>query len=325
MKNIAVITGGESSENKISLESAKVVINNIDKDKYMPYLIVIDGIDWKLNIEGKAVLIDKNDFSFTNNKTKVKFDCAFIVIHGNPGENGRLQGYFDMLHIPYTASGLLSSALTFNKYFCKKYLESFNILTAKSIILLKGDNFKTAKIIEELGIPLFVKPNNGGSSYGISKVKKGDELFQAIIDAFHYDDEIIIEEFINGRELTCGVMKRNNRISTFPVTEIITKNEFFDSEAKYEKKSEEITPANIPQNISEECQELSRKIFEKLNCKGVSRIDYIWTGEELYFLEINTIPGMTAESIIPKQAEALGLNIKELYDILIEEAINSRY
>jgi D-alanine-D-alanine ligase len=321
-KNIALITGGKSSEFKISLESANVVMNNLDKGKYNPYLIVIDGHNWKYNDNNREVLIDKNDFSLILNNKKIKFDCVFIIIHGNPGENGKLQGYFDMLDIPYTTSGVLTSALTFNKFFCKKYLESFNILTAKSLMLTKNEELKIDNILEHLQLPLFVKPNNGGSSYGISKVKTIEEIMPAIKKAFDYDDEIIIEEYISGRELTCGVFRRNKQVEALPITEIISKNEYFDTEAKYEQKSDEITPANVSSEITFKCQEISKIIYQKLQCKGIARIDYILKENNLYFLEINTIPGMTKESIVPKQAQIANINTMELYNILIEEALN---
>jgi len=256
------------------------------------------------------------------NGGKVKFDCAFIAIHGTPGEDGKLQGYFDMLNIPYTSCDHATSALTFNKYYCKNFINNFNVKSAKSIVLSKDKTLETEDILKTLSIPIFVKPNNGGSSVGMSKVNKPEHLQAALEKAFKEDDEILLEEFIEGREITCGVLQHKNEIISLPIAEIISKNEFFDFEAKYEPSLvDEVVPANIPVEVEKECKQTSANLYDELNCKGVVRFDYIFNDNGLYFLEVNTVPGLTEASIVPKMAKSYGMTLTELFGILVKEAL----
>ncbi len=322
-KNIAIVTGGDSSEYEISLQSAETIINNIDKSEYKPYQIVINGDRWVLKRNNVVdIAIDKNDFSCTIDSNKLTFDCAFIAIHGTPGEDGKLQGYFDMLKIPYTASGVHTSALTFNKNTCINFLKQYGVVAANSVLVKRGERVDSKEILAKTNLPCFVKPNNGGSSCGVSKVNNVDELEDAINNAFKEDNEILVEEFIAGTELTCGVVKNKNELLVLPITEIISKTEFFDYEAKYTTgMAEEITPARVSETTEKKCKDLSAFIYSILNCRGIARIDYILNNETLYFLEINTIPGLTGNSLVPKQAAAIGISLKELFGMVIEDAL----
>lgn len=321
MLNVAIVAGGDSGEYGISIKSAKQVELHIDRNKFCPYLIEMRGKNWNYRIGSKKFPVDKNDFSLTIGRRKVRFPVVFIAIHGTPGENGRLQGYFDMLQIPYTSCDVTTSALTFNKSFCKDIVASNGIRTAKSVHLLKHEKNGLKRIAAELSLPVFVKPNNGGSSVGMSKVNLKKELEPALEKAFCEDDEILVEEFVKGRELTCGVLKSSGKLITFPVTEIIPKRDYFDYEAKYIKgMADEVIPAKVSKQDSDHCQDISRLLYEKLNCKGVVRFDYIFTGSEFYFLEVNTVPGLSAASIVPKMARAYGWTFTELITRLIAEA-----
>jgi len=321
-KDIAVIYGGDSSEDKISIKSGKNVVSIIDKEKYNVYPIFCQNSEFKLD-DGTNIKIDKNDFSFEVDSEKTNFDCAIIVIHGTPGENGILESYFDMLKIPYTTCSPLASALTFNKFYCNTYLRNFNINIAKSELIRKNDKYKIEEIINNLELPMFVKPNAGGSSFGITKVKIAEELEPAIQKAFKESDEVIIEEFIEGTEITCGLTKINGEMLVFPLCQIVSKNEFFDYESKYTPNlSEEIVPAPISEKLTNDCKKLSIKIYDALNCSGIVRIDYILKNYKFNFLEINTIPGMTAESIVPKMLKYQNIDVTKLYTDLIEDAIS---
>ncbi len=324
-KNIAVIGGGNSSEYFISLQSAETIAKAIDKEKYNVYTIQIKGNDWELTSERFCgIPINKNDFSFNDNGQKIKFDCAYIAIHGTPGEDGKLQSYFDMIGLPYTSCNVLCSSLTFNKYFCNTYLKQRGIRAANSILVQKGEKIDIKKIVETTGLPCFVKPNEGGSSFGISKVKKEAELIPAIEKAFGESSQVIVEQFVKGREITSGLVKINGKEYIFPLTEIVSANEFFDYEAKYDaEETQEITPAPIDEKLSEKCKNLSSKIYDYLNCSGIVRIDYILHDDEFNFLEINTVPGMSPASIVPKQVNEYGLNLTNLLSEIIEAAINS--
>ncbi|MFC2122021.1 D-alanine--D-alanine ligase [Bacteroidota bacterium] len=286
--------------------------------------MILRNNKWSVTDEkGDIYPINREDFSCWINNVKINFDCAFMAIHGTPGEDGKLQAYFDIIGLPYTSSGFLSAAISFNKYSCIQYLKQFGIICAKSILIRKNKKYNTNEIINELSLPLFIKPNNSGSSCGITKVVKIQDFEAAVNNAFYEDIEVIVEEFINGREFTCGLIKTSNKDIIFPVTEIISKNDFFDYEAKYtDILADEITPADISVEIALECQEISSRIYDILNCKGVVRIDYILSNDKLYFLEINTVPGMSENSIIPKQCESTGLPVQELYTIMIEDALN---
>jgi D-alanine-D-alanine ligase len=322
MLNIAIIAGGDSGEYEISMKSGQQVFRNLDREKFTPYLVEIRGKEWICNSESSRAEINKNDFTLEMEGRKIRFDAVFNAIHGTPGENGRIQGYFDMLGIPYTSCDVTTSALTFNKSFCKNIVSAYQVLTARSVHLFATVQNPEAVIRKELSFPVFVKPNNGGSSVGMSKVGGPDDLPDALRKAFHEDNELIVEEFIPGRELTCGVLKSRGEVIAFPVTEIISRKEYFDYEAKYkEGLSEEVVPADIPATVAEDCQRISKFLFGKLNCKGVVRFDYILRDTAFYFLEVNTVPGLTAQSIVPKMAKAHGWTMTELCTRLIGEAI----
>jgi len=322
MKTIAIAAGGDSSEFEISVKSANEVSKALSPN-YTVYIIMIRGINWYWeDIKGRYHSIDKNDFSLVVDDSKIRFDAVFIAIHGSPGENGLLQGYLDMLQIPYTSCGPFCSALTFNKQACKMFLKEYSIPMADAVLVRKTDKIDPARITKRLGLPCFVKPNDSGSSFGVTKVKEAGKLASALETAFRESDEVLIEAFMKGREVACGIVKTRNKSLILPVTEIISKNEFFDYEAKYTPgKSDEITPADIPDSLSDSIMELSSSIYDLLGCKGIVRVDFIIIGDKPYFLEINTVPGMSSESIIPKQAAAAGVNTGELYSMVIEDII----
>ena len=321
-KNIAIVAGGNSSEYVISIQSAEQISKWIDKEKYTIYTILAKGTEWIVKSDQFCDLVlNKDDFSFSYNNQKTTFDCALITIHGTPGEDGKMQGYFDTLQIPYTTSNVLASAITFNKVFSKNYLKSFNIPLANFITLKKGDIIDADKIIEVTGLPCFVKPNCGGSSFGVSKVKEKEKLFEAIEFAYKEDNEVIIEEFLPGTELTCGLLKTKEKTIIFPPTEIVSKTEFFDYEAKYTKgMCDEITPARISIELTNEVQQLSSQIYDIFNLNGIVRIDYIYSNNTLYFMEVNTAPGMSAASIVPQQVAAAGLDMKDIFSLVIEDS-----
>jgi D-alanine-D-alanine ligase len=319
MKTIAIAAGGDSSEFEISVKSAGEVAKILSA-RYNVYIIVIKGTTWYWEDQkGRYYNVDKNDFSMLYNDHRIKFDGIFIAIHGTPGENGLLQGYFDMMGIPYTSCDAFSSALTFNKQACKLYLKEYGITMADAVLIRKGETIDPSGLIEQVGLPCFVKPNDSGSSFGVTKVKKQEELLQAIDTAFKESDEVLIEAFMNGREVACGVVKTKSNTIVLPVTEIKPKNEFFDFEAKYTPgRSEEITPAEMPLTVTKEIQRISRFVYDLLGCKGIVRVDFIIIEEKPFFIEINTVPGMTKESIVPKQAEAAGISLEELYSMAVE-------
>ncbi|MCK4661560.1 MAG: D-alanine--D-alanine ligase [Bacteroidales bacterium] len=325
-KNIAIIAGGDSSEYVISVKSAAQIEKIVDKKLYNVFTIIIHGTDWKLKTsDNTEIQIDKNDFSINFNGEIIKFECALILIHGTPGEDGKLQAYFELLKIPYTTCNVLTSSLTFNKFFCKTYLNDFGILSPKAIILRKKDKYSVDSIIEKIGLPCFIKPNNGGSSFGISKVADKKDIAAAINKAFNEDDEIIIEEFIEGTEITCGLVKIREKEYIFPLTEIISKNEFFDYEAKYtDGMADEITPARISNELEIKCKKISSEIYDVLGCYGIVRVDFILKDKNFYFIEINTVPGMTANSIVPQQIKTMGLSMKEMITLVIEDAIGRK-
>ncbi len=322
-KNIALITGGDSGESVISLQSAKVIKENIDREKFNVYTILLKGSNWKfISDSNNEIDIDKNDFSVFYENKKITFDVAFIAIHGTPGEDGKLQGYFDMIGILYTFSGVISSSLTFNKNFCQSLAKEYGATTAKSILVKKNIPFNVDEIISATGLPCFVKPNNGGSSIGMSKVKDKNDIEKAIQTALREDNEVQIEEFIEGTEVTCGILQKKGELIALPLTEIVSKHEFFDYTSKYDASlAEEITPARVSPDVHQKCKELSLLLFRKFNCCGVARFDYIIKNGAPYFLEVNTIPGLSAASIVPKQAQAMGIPLKEFFTILIENVI----
>ncbi|MCP3932238.1 MAG: D-alanine--D-alanine ligase [Bacteroidetes bacterium] len=315
---VAIITGGNVAERGISLESAKTIKKHLSPAKYESYIIDLKGIDFIEQSSGNR--LDKNDFSLFVNNEKIKFDLVFLILHGHPAEDGCLQGYFEILGIPYTGSDHFVCALTFNKQACKEYLRNYNIPLASSELVRNGMPIKW-QALEKLTLPLFVKPNKNGSSYGVTKVFEKDQLEEAIKKSLQFDDEVIVEEFLEGKEYSNGVVRKNGEIIVLPVTEIISQNEFFDYKAKYENQSQEVTPAALEYELRDKCKAQSQKLYELLDCKGMTRFDYILVGDSFYFLEANTIPGMAEQSIIPQQALAHGWTITELLDAIIEEAI----
>lgn len=325
-KKIAIVAGGDQSELAVSLRSAAGLYSFIDKDKYDLYIVTIVGTDWQVEEDGIKYPIDKNDFTFINSKNqKIGFDFAYITIHGVPGEDGKLQGYFDLLRMPYSCCGVLAAALTFNKFFCNRYLNAFGVPIAKSILLNKEDKVNGQAIVDELGLPIFVKPNGGGSSYGTSKVKDIAGIQKAVDAALVESNQVIIESFMQGTEITCGVYKTKDKSVVFPITEVVSKNEFFDTDAKYNGSVEEITPARLSDKVTKEVQALTSKIYDILGAKGIIRVDYIITaGDKINLLEVNTTPGMTATSFIPQQVKAAGLDIKNVMTDIIENELNSK-
>ncbi len=320
MRTIAIAAGGDSSEAGVSVKSALEVSREL-ASLYKVYIIMITGFDWYWEDDrGRRHPVDKNDFSLRIDDSRIRFDAVFIAIHGTPGENGLLQGYFDMLHMPYTSCSAFCSALTFNKQASKLYLREYGIPMAEACLLRKGDEYEAAHLVKKYGLPCFVKPNDSGSSFGVSKVKTEEELSPAIEKAFLESDEVMVESFMKGREVACGVVKAGGKTIVLPVTEIISSNEFFDYEAKYTPgKSQEITPAQMSQEITSEIQDLSSRVYNILGCKGIVRVDFIVVGDKPFFLEINTVPGMTRESLVPKQAKAAAIELSQLYSLIIED------
>jgi D-alanine-D-alanine ligase len=323
MKNIAIIMGGYSSEYKISLISGNVVYQYLDKTKYNGFRIHIFKEKWVYVDEKDAeYAIDKNDFSVTINDQKITFDCVFNAIHGTPGEDGLMQAYFELLGIKQSSCDYYQAALTFNKRDLLSVLKPYGIKTAISYYLNKGDIINTAEIVKKVGLPCFVKPNKAGSSFGISKVKSEAELPIAIEVAYKEDNEIIIESFLDGTEVSVGVINYQGEIKVLPITEIVSDNDFFDYEAKYEGKSQEITPARISDELTQKVGETAKRAYEVLKMKGFSRSEFIIVDNEPYMLEMNTIPGLTTESLIPQQAQAAGISLQDLFTNAIELALS---
>lgn len=333
-KTIAIVAGGDSSEHDVSLRSAEGIYSFLDKEKFNVYIIEMEGLQWNARLhDGSTAPVDRNDFSFVENGSKIIPDLAYITIHGTPGENGILQGYFDLIQMPYSTSGLLVEAMTFNKFTLNHYLKGFGVNVSESMVVRKGfENLVTdEEIINRIGLPCFVKPNAGGSSFGVTKVKEIGQLQQAICTALAESDEVMIESFMKGTEITCGCYKTSQKEVVFPITEVVTTNEFFDYDAKYNGQVQEITPARIPEDLAEQVKLLTSTIYDILGCKGIIRIDYIITLEkdengneynQINMLEVNTAPGMTATSFIPQQVRAAGLDIKEVLTDIIEDQLN---
>ena len=324
-RKIAIIAGGDSSEYGVSLRSAAGIYSFLDHDKYDVTIVCLRGTEWQAQVtEDIWVDIDKNDFSFTYQGQHTKFDFAYITIHGTPGENGVLQGYLDMIGVPYSCCGVLAAAMTFNKFTCNHYLKGFGIRVAESILLRKHQSSMptSQEIVDQLGLPCFIKTNVGGSSFGVTKVKAIEDVQPAIERAFAEGDEVICEAFMQGVEITCGVYKTKNNAVAFPITEVVTSNEFFDYDAKYNGQVDEITPARIPDHVRDAVQALTLKIYDILGCKGIIRVDYILTDNwTINLLEVNTTPGMTATSFIPQQVRAAGLDIKNVLSDIIENQL----
>ena len=319
-RNIAIVAGCYSSEVVISLKSAEGLFAFIGKERYNLYIVLLTHEEWVVKFsDGSKLPIDKNDFSFCKDGRKIRFDFAYITIHGTPGEDGRLQGYFDMLGLPYSSCGSLASAVTFNKYICNHYLKSFGVRIANSIRLLPGETISSEKAVNLLGLPIFVKPNDGGSSFGITKVRDASQLQPAIEKAFAEGREVIMEQFVSGTEVTCGCYKTKAKSVVFPITEVVTSNDFFDFNAKYEGEVQEITPARLSPVLTERVQNETSRIYDLLGAKGLIRIDYIIPEDgNPVMLDINTTPGMTATSFIPQQIKAAGLDISEVMSDIIE-------
>ena len=319
-KSVAVIYGGNSSEHQVSIQSGKNVAANLDRERYDVYEILIKGKSWSLiarnGEEMEPAEIDKTDFSAAG----VHFDVAFIMIHGSPGENGLLQGYFEMLEIPFTTCNAFVSNIAFDKYSCKRFLDFAGVKFAKDCYIRKGRPYSPRSIVAQLGLPLFIKPTNGGSSFGVTKVKSMEEIEPAVERAFLENDAVMAEEAIVGREVTNGIYTDRGKIINLPVTEIVTEREFFDFEAKYQGLSKEICPAPLPPHITEQIQQMTTHIYTFMGCSGLVRMDYIIKGEEIFFLEMNMVPGMTPMSLIPAQVRAAGIEIKEFFTALIESA-----
>jgi len=325
MKNIAIVCGGYSGEFEISMQSAKLVKEHLDDEKYNAYVIVIEKDNWHYtNNEGASFSVDKDTFSLNLETGVVFFDAVFNAIHGTPGEDGKLQGYLDMLGIPYTSCGPDSSALTFNKFYCNAFVGSYGLNLAQSLSFVKGENIDKDFVSEKLGLPLFIKPVRSGSSVGISKVNTLSEFDTAVNEAFAADSRILIEEFIEGRELACGLVQNGSQLVVFPITEIISKKEFFDYEAKYTKGlANEVCPAeNLSEEVESDVKALSSFLFRELNCKGFVRFDYILSKNGLYFLEVNSIPGISEASILPLMAKTYGYSLKEFFNIVLGNLFN---
>lgn len=323
-KNIALVCGGYSKESVISIMGAESIEKHIPSDRYRVFKIVIEPNRWYYKSpEGDIEEIDRNNFTLASN---IYFDLAYINIHGTPGENGLLQSYFDMLHIPYTTCGACTSALTFNKAFCNAVLAHYGIRVADSVHLFRHNSYEVEKIGEKLGFPCFVKPNSEGSSIGVSKVKRLEDLKDAIENAFNEDKEVLVEKFIEGKEYSCGLMRLNGEIVVFPLAAIVPKKDFFDYEAKYKGASEEIVPAPVAPEIAQKMADIATKVYETLNCSGVVRCDFIVeeSTQHPYFLEVNTTPGQSEESIVPKQVRQMGWTLEEFYTNVIEEALRKQ-
>lgn len=319
-RTIAIVGGGDTSEFHVSLRSAQGIYSFIDKEKYTLYVVEMHGLDWHVQLPDEAVApIDRNDFSFQLNGEKVKFDFAYITIHGTPGEDGHLQGYFDMLGIPYSCCGVLAAALTYDKFACNQYLKSFGIRIAESLMLRKGQSVSDEDVLTKIGLPCFIKPSLGGSSFGVTKVKTKEQIQPAISKAFDEAKEVVVEAFMEGIEVTCGCYKTKEKSVVFPITEVVTQNEFFDYDAKYNGQVSEITPARISAELTDRIQKITSAIYDILGASGIIRVDYIITsGEKINLLEVNTTPGMTPTSFIPQQVRAAGLDIKDVMTDIIE-------
>jgi D-alanine-D-alanine ligase len=322
--NIAVFTGGDSSESVISIRSANEVQRWLELKGHTCYTVTVSGRNWKVRYGKTERQMDKNTFGFKSPGGFIKFDFAWNMIHGTPGEDGKLQGYLEMMRIPHSSSSHYSSALTFNKHTCKTYLKQHRVLTPESSLVRRDMDHDLEQIAEHVGFPCFVKPNSGGSSFGIAKVLRFEELEPAIGEAWKEDNSVIVERYIKGTEVTCGLMKKDGQFVIFPVTEIVSKNEFFDFEAKYTRgMADEITPARIDESLTRKCKEIAGRIYDLTFCSGLIRVDFIIKGNQLYFLELNSIPGLTRESIVPQQVASAGYRMEDVLQWVIDEAMRS--
>lgn len=323
-RTVAIIAGGDSSEHEVSMNSAKGIYSFIDKERYNLYIVELSKKAWEAVLaDGSRSTVDKNDFSFMDGDKKIKPDFAYITIHGTPGENGILQGYFELLDIPYSTCDVLVSAMTFSKFTLNQYLKGFGIRVAESMLVNKRFGIEDKDVVEKIGLPCFIKPNASGSSFGVTKVKTVEQIQPALQAAFAESDDVMIEAFMDGIELANGCYKTKDKSVVFPITEVVSNNEFFDYNAKYKGEVTEITPARLSPELTERVKKLTSAIYDILGCKGIVRIDYIITeGEKINMLEINTTPGMTATSFIPQQVKAAGLDIKDVMTDIIEEGLS---
>lgn len=323
-RTIAIVCGGDSSEHDVSLRSGQGLYSFFDKERYNIYLVDVKGTDWHVALDnGETIDIDKNDFSFVKDGKHIYFDYAYITIHGQPGENGVMQGYFDLIHLPYSTSGVLVEAMTFDKYVLNNYLRGFGVNVADSILLRRGEQYDEDEIAERIGMPCFVKPAADGSSFGVSKVKNADQLAPALRVAFMESNEVMIEGFLDGTEISQGIYKTAEKTVVLPATEVVTSNEFFDYDAKYNGQVQEITPARLSPETAEKVAKTTSRIYDILHANGIIRIDYIISKDKdgkdkVNMLEINTTPGMTATSFIPQQVRAAGLDIKDVLSDIVE-------
>ena len=325
-RNIAIVCGGDSSEHDVSLRSAQGLYSYFDKERYNVYVVEVTRLSWRVNLpDGTTIPIDRNDFSFVKDGKLVLFDYAYITIHGTPGENGIMQGYFELIHLPYSTSGVLVEAMTFDKFVLNQYLRSFGVSVAESLLIRRGyeDQVSDEEILSKVGMPCFVKPANDGSSFGVSKVKNIDQMAPALRKAMMESDEIMVEQFLDGTEITVGCYKTREKTVLLPVTEVVKKNEFFDFDAKYNGQVEEITPARIPEETAQRAQQITSAIYDILHCNGIIRVDYIITknadgSNKINMLEVNTTPGMTPTSFIPQQVKAAGLSMTDVLTDIVE-------
>lgn len=329
-RTIAIVCGGDSSEHDVSLRSAQGLYSFFDKERYDVFVVDINRNRWKVHLkDGTTETVDKNDFSFVENGKKTVFDYAYVTIHGTPGENGMLQGYFELIGVPYSTSGVLVEAMTFDKFVLNQYLRGFGVSVPESLLIRRGQEklVSDEEVVEKIGMPCFVKPANDGSSFGVSKVKNIDQLAPAIRNAMMESDEVMVEQFLDGTEITVGCYKTREKTVVFPVTEVVTHNEFFDYDAKYNGQVEEITPARIPEDVAKRAQEITSAIYDILHCNGIIRIDYILTknsegGTKINMLEVNTTPGMTPTSFIPQQVRAAKLDMADVLADIVENQFN---
>ncbi|MAY83877.1 MAG: D-alanine--D-alanine ligase [Flavobacteriales bacterium] len=315
---IAIAAGGDSAEEIISMKTGKMVYDHLDRSRYEVVMVKMRHGDWNAIIDEEECPINKNDFSFEYQSKKYNFDYVFIAIHGTPGEDGKLQAYFDLLKLPYSSPDHIGSTLTFNKWYCNTLLSQMGYNVANSHYMRRGDKLNEAEVVEKIGLPCFVKPCSCGSSFGISKVKEQSALFAAVSEAFEYDHEIMIESFMPGKEVTCGVYQKGDQIVALPITQIIPKGEFFDYAAKYEGDSQEITPARISATLSTDVQKVASEIYHKLNLRGVVRVDFMLVESTPYVIEVNAVPGLSPESLVPQQVRAANIPMNQFFTDIIE-------
>jgi D-alanine-D-alanine ligase len=319
--NLAVVAGGYSSEKIVSLKSVETLLKFINKEKYNLFKVIIDEDGWFCHLNNEQIEINKTDFSFSEGDKKTKFDFAFITIHGTPGEDGRLQAYFDLVNVPYSTPSYLASTITSNKFVCNSFLKQNGFDCANSLIIRKNQKFDATFIVEKLGLPCFVKPSDGGSSFGVTKVSDKNQIDEAVELALKHGSEALIESFVKGVEVTCGVYTKDEKVYALPITEIVSENDFFDYEAKYQGKSTEITPARLSAEVTKKVQEATVRAYQCLALKGMSRIDFIVQDDVPFLIEVNTTPGLSEQSIIPQQVRHQGFNLTDFFDWCIQTSL----